>query len=201
MPCSKHGQITIEKSPQYWGWNDAPSRIHLFYPTMKVILVVRDPVSRAISHYLKQIYSNPDELQGKTFKEMITDENGEINTKSRILQLSAYASILKQWLRHFKQNQILIVDGNNLNKNPVMELRRAERFLNLTSYINRDMFVKNTERDLYCIKSKCGKEYCLPESKSSGHPDIDKKVLEKLKKYFDPLNEEFFKITGRQFVW
>ena len=82
----KCGQTTIEKSPQYWGMNDALSPIHLFHPT-KLILVVREPISRSISHYLQQLYSKSDKLQGKTFEQTIIKENGEIDTKSRILHI------------------------------------------------------------------------------------------------------------------
>ncbi len=45
MPRSYPGQITIEKSP--WSFMDSrtPARIHQFNKTVKLILVVRDPVS------------------------------------------------------------------------------------------------------------------------------------------------------------
>lgn len=49
MPTSGEGDITIEKSPAYFISKTAPVRINEFNPNMKLIVVLRDPVTRAIS--------------------------------------------------------------------------------------------------------------------------------------------------------
>lgn len=201
MPCSTSGQVTIEKSPQYWAAKETASRIYALNSNMKLIVVVREPISRALSHFLQQNNSNPNKIRGKSFEESVTGMNGDIDTHSIYIHVSSYVSTLKQWLEYFKQHQLLIIDGGNFYENPVYELRRTERFLNLTSYIQRNMFVYNAERNIYCIKSKCGYEYCLPEGKGRAHPNIGTEVLQKLREHFRPLNSEFFKMIGRDFKW
>lgn len=53
MMCSTKDQITMEKSPQYFSSPMAPKRIHSMDPNIKLILLVRDPISRALSHFLQ----------------------------------------------------------------------------------------------------------------------------------------------------
>jgi hypothetical protein len=42
-------QVTIEKSPSYFVTKSAPQRVHMLDPNMKLIIVVRNPITRAIS--------------------------------------------------------------------------------------------------------------------------------------------------------
>lgn len=50
------GQITVEKTPSYFVTKDAPYRIHAVNPNIKLIVVVRNPVTRAISGLYKMQY-------------------------------------------------------------------------------------------------------------------------------------------------
>lgn len=49
MPLTTPDQLTIEKSPSYFITKTAPARVHQLDPRMKLIVVVRDPITRAIS--------------------------------------------------------------------------------------------------------------------------------------------------------
>ena len=49
MPLTSAGELTIEKSPGYFINADAPARVAAFNPYMKLIVVLRDPVERAVS--------------------------------------------------------------------------------------------------------------------------------------------------------
>lgn len=51
MPPTLEGQITMEKTPSYWVTRSAPRRVYEMNPTVKLLAVVRDPVTRAISDY------------------------------------------------------------------------------------------------------------------------------------------------------
>lgn len=52
MPRSWPNQITIEKTPKYLFHDDAPARIAKMNASIKLILIVRDPVDRMISEYV-----------------------------------------------------------------------------------------------------------------------------------------------------
>lgn len=51
MPPTLEGQITMEKTPSYWVTRSAPKRVYAMNPGVKLLAVVRDPVTRAISDY------------------------------------------------------------------------------------------------------------------------------------------------------
>jgi hypothetical protein len=55
MPVSSDKQITIEKTPKYFIDKDAPERVYKMNPNIKLIIVLRDPVIRAISEYTQSI--------------------------------------------------------------------------------------------------------------------------------------------------
>ncbi len=46
MPCSRWDQLTIEKSGNYFVEEDTPERIHAMNPKIKLLLIVRNPVTR-----------------------------------------------------------------------------------------------------------------------------------------------------------
>ena len=46
-------QILLEKTPGYFFKADAEKRIHAAIPDVKLILTVRDPVTRMISNYVQ----------------------------------------------------------------------------------------------------------------------------------------------------
>lgn len=55
MPPTHRGQVTIEKSPSYFITREVPKRVFQMDPKMKLLLVVRDPVTRAISDYTQAV--------------------------------------------------------------------------------------------------------------------------------------------------
>ena len=51
MPATLEGQVTMEKTPSYFVTREVPQRVHQMNPNTKLLVVVRDPVTRAISDY------------------------------------------------------------------------------------------------------------------------------------------------------
>lgn len=49
MPFTSPGQITLEKSPAYFVGKLVPERVYKMNPRIKLIVVVRNPITRAIS--------------------------------------------------------------------------------------------------------------------------------------------------------
>lgn len=60
MPKALDGQIVMEKTPRYFVTVDTPARVHAMSQDVKLIVVVRDPVTRAISDYTQIISKTPD---------------------------------------------------------------------------------------------------------------------------------------------
>lgn len=60
MPKALDGQIVMEKTPRYFVTVETPQRVHAMSQHVKLIVVVRDPVTRAISDYTQIISKTPD---------------------------------------------------------------------------------------------------------------------------------------------
>lgn len=60
MPPTLEGQVTMEKTPSYFVTKEVPERVFKMNPSVKLLIVVRDPVSRAISDYTQasRYYNN-----------------------------------------------------------------------------------------------------------------------------------------------
>lgn len=88
---------------------------------IKLIIVVRDPIERIVSDWV-QVTSKRG-LQGLppikgSLENRIIGRGGRINRKYRAVRTSMYLRWYKEWIKYFKQTQILIVDGSELRHNP-----------------------------------------------------------------------------------
>ena len=77
----------------------------------------------------------------------------------------------------------------------------VESFLDLNHEITADMFYFNQTRGFFCLHKPDGTDYCMPETKGRPHPSVDPAVIQKLKDYFQPLNELFYHTVGQNFGW
>ena len=48
MPATLDGQLTVEKTPSYFVTREVPAKIHKMSKSVKLIVVVRDPVNRSV---------------------------------------------------------------------------------------------------------------------------------------------------------
>lgn len=201
MPESLPGQITVEKSPRYFIDELAPSRIRAMNASVKLVLILRDPVTRTVSDFT-QILSNR-RRRGKRVKRfgrlVIDPDTKEINSDLRMVTTSMYVRHLKNWYRHFDRSQIHIVDGDELVRDPYSELKLVERFLGLKPFLKRDHFVFNATKGFYCARRETG-TFCLNNGKGRPHPNVSKRILRKLRLFFRRVNKDLGKMTGRRFA-
>lgn len=200
MPFSYENQITIEKTPGYFTSPQAPERIHDMNSSIKLLLILRDPTERVISDYTQVYYNRLESHKPVQLFEDIVIKNGALNTKYKAIQRSLYDIHMKKWLRHFNLDQIHIVDGNTLIKDPLPELQKVETFLNLPSRIVSSHFYFNQTKGFYCIRSD-GRERCLHESKGRPHPVVNSTILEQLYSYFREHNANFYRMINHSFDW
>ncbi|KAM3835028.1 heparan sulfate glucosamine 3-O-sulfotransferase 1 isoform 1-T2 [Vipera latastei] len=200
MPFSYENQITIEKTPGYFTSPQAPERIHDMNSSIKLLLILRDPTERVISDYTQVYYNRLENHKSVQPFEDIVIKNRALNTKYKAIQRSLYDIHMGRWLKYFHLDQIHIVDGNTLIRDPLPELQKVERFLNLPSKILSSNFYFNQTKGFYCIRSD-GRERCLHESKGRPHPMVNSTVLEQLYSYFREHNEKFYRMINHSFDW
>ena len=96
----------------------APSRVSSIWPDAKFIICVREPVSRAISHW-KMILDIREDI-----------ENGEDWTEfekawqdTRLRENSLYGQSMERWLRLFPVDRFLIIDSRKMKEEPEKVIR------------------------------------------------------------------------------
>ncbi|XP_053326734.1 heparan sulfate glucosamine 3-O-sulfotransferase 4-like [Spea bombifrons] len=202
MPRTVEGQITMEKTPSYFVTNEAPRRIHSMAKDTKLIVVVRNPVTRAISDYTQTLSKKPEI---PTF-EVLAFKNrtlGLIDASWSALRIGIYALHLESWMQYFPLSQILFVSGERLISNPAEELAKVQEFLGLRRIITDKYFYFNKTKGFPCLKKPedTGAPRCLGKSKGRTHPKIDPDVIHRLKKFYKPFNAMFYQMTGEDFQW
>ncbi|XP_067100538.1 heparan sulfate glucosamine 3-O-sulfotransferase 3B1b isoform X2 [Osmerus mordax] len=202
MPKTLEGQITMEKTPSYFVTREAPARISAMSRDTKLIVVVRDPVTRAISDYTQTLSKKPDipTFESLTFKNRTT---GLIDTSWSAIQIGIYAKHLDNWLQYFPMGQILFVSGERLISDPAGELGRVQDFLGLKRIITDKHFYFNQTKGFPCLKKAEGssKPHCLGKTKGRTHPNIDPEVVQRLRDFYRPFNMKFYQMTGHNFGW
>ncbi|GFS52006.1 heparan sulfate glucosamine 3-O-sulfotransferase 5 [Trichonephila inaurata madagascariensis] len=201
MPYSFADQITIEKSPAYFITESAPARIRAMNASVKLLLIVRDPVTRLISDYA-QLAANKARKDKAlaSFEELVLHPNGQVNTAYKAVRISMYSIFFEKWHRVFPRRQIHIVDGDDLVRDPFPEVQRIEEFLGIAHRISKENFFYNKTKGFYCVRNETT-EKCLNESKGRRHPEVSEEVIHKLRQFYAPYNRMFFRAAGRDFGW
>ncbi|XP_073463066.1 heparan sulfate glucosamine 3-O-sulfotransferase 3B1-like [Aquarana catesbeiana] len=202
MPRTLDGQITMEKTPSYFVTKEAPARISAMSKDAKLIVVVRDPVTRVISDYTQTLSKRPDipTFESLTYKNRTT---GLIDISWSAIQIGIYAKHLENWLQYFPMRQILFVSGERLITDPAGELGRVQDFLGLKRIITDKHFYFNKTKGFPCLKKAEGssKPHCLGKTKGRTHPNIDPEVVQRLREFYRPFNMKFYQMTGHDFGW
>lgn len=205
MPLTSKGQVTIEKSPSYFVVDEVPLRMSMVSQQLKLLLIVRNPIDRLVSDFV-QLDSKRLKKNGNryTLEELVFHSSGEVNKHYSPVSVSMYDTHFQNWLQYFSLEQIHIVDGDALIKNPVPELQKAEKFLGVSTYFRQEMFYFNETKGFYCWK-KSGKNgsdkpTCLGDGKGREHPSLSTTTLSKLHNFFSPHNENFFHLCQCQFI-
>ncbi|NP_001074038.2 heparan sulfate glucosamine 3-O-sulfotransferase 3B1a [Danio rerio] len=202
MPKTLDGQLTMEKTPSYFVTKEVPGRIHAMSRDTKLIVVVRDPVTRAISDYTQTRSKKPDipSFESLTFKNLSTNV---IDTSWSAVQIGMYARHLERWLQFFPMSQLLFVSGERLISDPSGEMARVQHFLGLRREVTHKHFHFNPAKGFPCLKrpESNSKPHCLGKTKGRTHPNINPEVIQRLRDFYKPFNKKFYHMTGHDFGW
>ncbi|KAK6748538.1 hypothetical protein RB195_001266 [Necator americanus] len=231
MPFTFDDQLTIEKSPAYFHSKAAAERIRALNPAMKIIIVVRDPVMRAISDYTQASSKRRTLGMMPTFEDMAvgdcapwlktncSSKVGGVNVGWGAIRIGVYHKHMKRWLDNFPLDQIHIVDGERLVAQPALEVSRTERFLGLVpgksginfpcslkgremiAVVKPDNFGVDPAKKFPCVRRSGGSLRCLGKTKGRKHPVVRAEVLQQLRQFYKPENFKFFRMINRSFEW
>ncbi len=120
---AKEHQLIGEYTPNYFSDEKAASLIHENYPDAKLILSLRNPVERLISHwrYVSRNHAGiPDDLAAALASH---------NEEHYFLELGLYGKYLQEYLRYFPMEQILILFYDDIQLNPDDSCKALYSFL------------------------------------------------------------------------
>ena len=201
LPHSFPGQITIEKTPAYFSEAMVPDRVYRMNSSIRLLLIVREPVTRLISDYTQlreqRVKRNKTPIP---FEIEVLDKDGEVDTAYKPVQTSMYYTHMVRWMEFFEWEQIHIVDGDQLVIDPYSEVYKVETFLGLKHHIHKEYFTFNETKGFFCV-NKATMRSCLHDTKGRRHQPVDPDLLNKLYKFYEPRNKLFFKFINRTFDW
>jgi hypothetical protein len=185
------GGLTIDASPSYLPVPSAIRTMHSVLPAAKVIAILRDPVSRAFSHYQ---HSKTRGRESRSFEEAVNDElrAGEVSPRLGValapdaqpqlgyLGRGYYALQLELVLALYPREQVLVIDSADLFRDTGKTCQQVFAFLGIEPFPIAPGKVYN--RGYYNEK-------------------IDPHVAERLREHYRPYDELLVRLVGHSFRW
>ena len=183
----KEGQgITGEDTPFYFWNEEAANRIKDVLPNVKLIIILRNPISRAYSEYHDKIQSG---RVTKSFENYIQGELEDLknsspllskcNDNDSILLRGIYSKQFEIWNKLFSKKQIIILESEQLLEKPQKVLNEVYHFLGLSEYTIKHKF----------------------SQKKKKYEEMNIKTRKVLSDFYNPFNEELFQMIEKRYNW
>lgn len=180
--------ITGEATPFYLLHPAVPGRMAAVLPDIRIIVLLRDPVRRAVSAYhlavrIGREFRPMAEALDPAAAETLSSEDtwfDRMDCPARLrgyLARGRYAGQLARWFRAFAPEQVLILESLELAAGTGTD--RVLRFLQLETPAHGHVADRNLGR----------------------YPEPDPAIVARLSEYFRPHNEELFDLLGRRWDW
>lgn len=187
------GTVVGEASPYYLYYPHAPARIRAVMPDVKIVVLLRDPVERAYSHFRERTNNGVEDL---SFEEALAAE--ETRTKGEWERMLAdplyyskphdyytyrdrgiYLPQLQRWHEHFPREQLLLVRSEDMYADPEAAFQEVTDFLG----VPRHPLVSRRKHNFHPA------EPIAPATRAE------------LTEFFTPHNAALYDYLGRDFGW
>ncbi len=184
--------ISGEASPYYIFHPLAAQRIFQSFPTVKIIVLLRNPVDRAYSHYQLQVRNGvekmsfedaikmePERLHGEEERIKAGNYYSFAHQKFSYLSRGIYVLQLKNWIKFFPLDQFCILKSEDFYNNPEKIFKETLEFLELPRFDLAEYKTYNT----------------------TNYPKINPATRAQLVEYFRPYNKSLYELLHRNFEW
>jgi O-antigen/teichoic acid export membrane protein len=186
--------LTGEASPYYLFHPHVPGRVESLLPDVRLIVLLREPSARALSHYHHERDGGFEPLS--TFAEAVRAEPGRIGPDLErmtadplsvgfnhqhfsYLSRGLYAEQIRRWLDHFPREQLMILNSESFFRRPAAAFERVLRFLDL----------------------KPAPDIAFQTYNALSYGAMDGAMREELSSFFRGPNEELIDLLGADFSW
>jgi hypothetical protein len=185
--------LNLDSSPYYLFHPAVPQRLHALLPDARLIVLLRDPVRRAYSHYWHERDKGRETL---SFEDAIAAEAERLgNSEQRLadgtlersrehqhfsyLARGRYAEQLDRWFTVFPRAQFLVLCFEDLARDPVGVLNVTLDFLGLPRADDVSLEARNTRR----------------------YEPMAETTAARLREYFEPHDARLEALLGRALGW
>ncbi len=189
--------VTGEASPSYLFYPHAPKRVATVLPQVKLIVLLRNPVSRAYSQYYHAIelghetlsfeesLEREEERTAKEYELMLTDEYyySHAYKHQSYLSRGIYVDQLQSWLALFPREQFLILKSEEFYADPAATLKQVLAFLGLPEVALPD-------------RKQHYKQY-----NNNTYRKMEPALRQRLLEYFASHNARLYELLGVNFGW
>lgn len=195
FPALAQGEQTFEATPYYLFHPSVPGRVATVLPEARFVVVLRDPVERAFSHYLHTRRTGDEPL---TLPAALDAEPARMDEAARVgvdtrrghtllrtysyVSRGRYAEQLRRWGRHVDRERILVLRTEDLAADPGGEFERLTGFLGLAPW-SPDGFTRHTRR------------------REETRADLPQALRERLRAELEPDVEDLLEVTGWAKGW
>jgi hypothetical protein len=189
--AKQQGLMTGEASPSYFAHPEAPQRIKQAYPNIRLIVSLRNPVERTISHYYDRVRRRQEvrPLDVAIYESLAgnSSPSTSVDFVPDYLRESCYSVNLKSWYSHFEPEQIYVIKSENLLNQPAATSQSVFEYLGLPHHELRQYRKHNVGN--------------YQSSMSMIDDDSDAKLRTALRDYFKEDMEQLTGITGKVVNW
>jgi hypothetical protein len=183
-----------EATPEYLLNPAVPERVASTIPDVRLVVLLRNPINRAFSHYHHYRRLGLEDLSFEKAieaeQDRIGDQMAKLKTKGThdghryarysYLTRGHYAEQIERWLEYFSEEQLLILESRALFNNAEDTLKKVFSHLGVA-----ELQISVEEA----------------HGKGSYSEAMGTAVRTRLQEYFEPKNESLYELIGRGFGW
>lgn len=175
FPAEKNGRLFFESTPNYLYQETCPKLIKRHLPDAKFIVMLRNPIDRAWSHFwhwknklgwTEQIFNNKDHI---------------------VIQKGIYIDQLKRWRKCFSETQFMWIQSEMFFKDPQIWID--------TIFCELDLEEIQIKNPIYYdpVREKA--------KKKDKYPQMPRRIRQKLSEFYKSHNEKLYDFLKIDFGW
>jgi hypothetical protein len=134
---------TGEASVSYLFYEDVPQKIKAYNSNGKIIIMLRNPVDRAFSHYLMDYRLG---LISKSFESILENKKKDIKAAlfyQQYIELGQYFGQVKRYIEKFGKENVTIIFYYDFKNHVAKEVQKVYEFLGVDSKYRAEVEIKH----------------------------------------------------------
>lgn len=196
-PLRAEQQLSYEVSDQYFTDRASPFRASNLLKSIRILIVLEDPVKRAFYHYQHLKYVEGFQLP--SFDDLIMSKSDSYlaDVKRIILEAGHYSERIASWMKYYNAKQMSIVSADDLISRPIAVMKTIQEAIDTETRLDYSHVLRyDEESGLYCLKSSSNKTKCLGLNESRA-VSLNPQTEQYLKRYYARHNQNLLRMNQK----